>query len=511
MPWVSPTHTIEAELAGIGAGWTDLSVDLTRDPITVSYGIKSYRPEIRVAETGSFNFGLINDTTNSGAVLGWYSPFNAAKRSGWRHGIRVRLKQVYGADTRYLMGWLDQIIPEPGIYEGRMVRCVVLDWMSEAARTDAPTVIQINKRSDEVFSAVLANVTKQPALTSIDTGRDTYTYALDNVTSSSKAMAIFADIAKSELGIIACTRDATDGQTLKFESRTARTIIATVLATLNNSMIGLSFPGGREDILNLFRVTAFPRLLVASQVIAKIDAAIDQAFAPGESRTLFLDYTDPVQRDTKIGATNQINPVVTTDYTMNTLADGTGTNLSASFTVTASFWSSSVKLVITNTHASSSGFVLTMQCRGDAIYALNPVTAEAESSTSRTDYGTNVALLEMLYQSNALVASDAALHLKETFKDPLANIGAVTFVANQSAALLTAAITGDISSRIRIVETMSGVTAALDYFINGVEFEISETEVMTTTWWLTPASTTVYWQLGVAGASELGNTTRLAY
>lgn len=511
MPWVTPTHTIEVELAGVGAGWTDISADLTNDPIKVSYGIKSYRPEVRVAETGSFVFGVRNDANNSGGIQGWYSPFNSAKRSGWRHGIRVRLKQVYGADTRYMLGWLDQIVPVPGAYEEQTVTCVVLDWMNEAARSDAPTAIQVNKRSDEVFSAVLANVSIQPVTTSVDTGRDTYTYALDNVGPETKVMSVFADLAKSELGVIACLRDATNGQTLKFESRSARAILSSVLATLDNSMHGLSFPGGRSDILNLFKVKAFPRVIVASVVVAKIDAVIAQELFPGESRVIFLDYTDPVQRDTKIGATNQVNPVATTDYTMNTATDGTGTNLTTSFSVTASFFSSSVMLTIVNNHATLSGYVRTLQCRGDGIYSLNPVTAQADDTTSRSDYGTNVANIEMLYQSNPLVASDAAYYLKQTFKDPLANIGSVRFVANQSAALLTAAITGEISSRIRIVETISGLTTATEYFINGIEFEISETEVMEVTWWLAPANTTVYWQIGTAGASELGTTTRLAY
>ncbi len=511
MAWVSPTHTIEVELAGVGGGWTDISADLTSDPIHVSYGIKSYRPEIRVAETGVVTFGLRNDATNSGTTLGWYSLFHASRRAGWGLGIRVRLKQVFGADTRYLLGWLDQAVAVPGVYEDAVVYCTVLDYMNELARIDAPTAVQVNKRSDEIFSAVLANLDSQPEHALVDSGADTYVYALDNIASDTKAMSIFADLAKSELGLVFCERDATDGQTLKFEARRARTVLSSVLVTLDNTMSGLTFPGGRQDIMNVFRVKAFPRVIVTGIVIAKIEGAMAQAFAPGESRTIFLDYTDPTQRDTKIGGINQVNPVATTDYAMNTAADGSGTNLTASFTVTASFFSSAVMLVLTNTHATASGFVTTLQCRGDGIYALNPVTAEASNAASVAAYGANVTLVEMLYQSNPMVTSDAALYLSSVYANPMANVGQVRFVANQSAALLTAAITGGISSRIALAETMSGLTAVLEYFINGVEFEITETEVVTVTWWLAPASTVVYWLLGTAGASELGASTRLAY
>ncbi|HXG88763.1 MAG TPA: hypothetical protein VNJ02_10540 [Vicinamibacterales bacterium] len=510
MAWVLPTHTIEAELNGVGGGWTDLTADTTSDRYRLSYGIKTHRPEVRVAESGTLAFQMRNDEANSGALLGYYSPFHAMKRPGWGFGIPVRLKQVYGADTRYWMGRLDQIIPEPGQFESRRVACVAVDFMNEAARANAPTPIQVNKRSDQVFSAVLANMTEQPALTSIEAGRDVYVYALDNVSQDTKVMAIWADLAKSELGIIACVRDATVGQTLKFEARTTRTLVTSVLCTLDNTMHGLEFPGGRSDILNVFRVKAFPRTIGVGIIIAKIDAPIEQAINPGETRTLFFDYTDPVQRDTKIGATNQIAPVATTDYLMNAAADGSGANLTSSFSVVASFFSSSVMLAITN-NGTIPGRVRTLQVRGDGIYALNPVTAEASDATSKATYGANVTSIEMIYQSNALVASDASLYLKEVFKDPLANVRAVRFLANQSAVLLTAALTGDISARVRLAETVAGLTVATEYFINGIEFGVSETETLDVTWWLAPASTTVYWQLGTAGAGELGVSTRLSY
>jgi hypothetical protein len=508
--WVTPTHTIEAELNGVGGGWTNITPDTTNDNYRLSYGIKSNRPEVRVGESGTLSFGMRNDANNSGAQLGYYSPFHALKRPGWGFGIRVRLKQVYGADTRYWLGRLDQIVPDPGQFENRRVACVAVDFMNEAARANAPTAIQISKRSDEVFSAVLSNMAAQPENVSVDLGRDTYVYALDNVSQETAVMSIWADLAKSELGIIVCKRDATDGQTLKFESRSARALVTTVVATLDNTMHGLDFPGGRADILNVFRVKAYPRIITASIVIATIDAPFEQAIHPGETKTLFLDYTDPAQRDTKIGATNQIPPAATTDYTMNTAADGSGTNVTASFSVTATFFSSSVMLVVVN-NGLSPGHIRTLKARGDGIFALNPVTAEESDAASKAAYGANVASIEMLYQSNPLVASDAALYLKEVFKDPLANARAVRFLANQSEALLTAAITGEISSRVRVVESVSGLTAATEYFINGIEFDISEMETLETTWWLAPASTTVYWQLGIVGASELGVSTRLSY
>lgn len=509
--WVSPTTTVEVELAGVGGGWTDISADLTEDPILQSWGIKTHLPNIRVASTGEIKFGLRNDANNSGPVQSWYSPFHASKRSGWGFGIRCRVKQVYSGTTRYKLGYVRGIQPEPGEYEGRRVFVSAVDWIDEAAKTNAPTAVQVNQRSDQVFSAVLANVAKQPAATSIGVGIDTFTYALDNVASETKALASFANLALSELGLVYLKRDATIGETLTFENRRARAAVTALLATLDKTMYELEVPGAASDILNRFLVTTFPRRIEAGIVIAKLEAAMATALLPGETRRFFLDYTDPAQRDTKIGATAQIAPVVTTDYTMNTAFDGTGADLSSSFAVTATFFSSSVMLDVTNNHASSSGYVRTLQCRGNGIFALNPVDAEGKDAASIATYGENLLQLPMLYQSNPLVGADAAHWMKSTWKDPLAHVRRVKFVANQSDALMTAAITGDISAKVALVETINGLTSATKYFINAVELDSSETERLLCTWWLTPADPFVYWQIGLAGFSELGTTTRLGY
>lgn len=405
---------------------------------------------------------------------------------------------------------LDDLIVEPGEYEGRRVFAVGLDWMDEAARSNAPTAVQINQRSDQVFAAVLAQIPTQPAATVTRTGQSTFEYALDNVASETKALAQFADIAKSEFGIIACRRDATTGQELYFEDRHYRATVNTTLVTLDKSMHRLVLPGARADILNAFRIRTFPRRVETGIVIARLDAAMQSPFSVGESRTFSLDYTDPVQRDTRIGAKNQIAPFVFTDYNMNTAADGSGADVSANFTVAATFFASSVKIVVTHV-SGATGYIRALQARGDGVLSLNPVVSYERDASSASTYGENLVDLDMPFQSDPYVGADLAQYLKQVYANPLANVREVSFVANQSDALMTAAITGDISARVQLVETVSGLSTATYYFINGVEHSISEREVLTCTWWLTPADPAEYWQLGVAGASELGVTTRLGF
>lgn len=496
----------QAEVTGLYGsrllgGWTDITADVMYDPVVIDYGIRSYSPDVRIAETGTLSFTL-NNLSNSGGVKGYYSPMNASKRTGWDYGIPVRAKQVSGGVTRYFRGVLDQIVVTPGKYVGVAVHCVAVDWMDQAAREIVMASLQVNQRSDQIWTAILGKMSRRPLLTSTQTGSDTYSYALDNVPVDAKVLTAGADLARSELGYIYNKRDATEGETVCFEGRTTRAAVATVLVTLDNTMSDLQLPGSRSDILNRVRTIAYPRVVVASITVAQFDAGTGTVVQPGETKVFWLSYTDPTQRNTVIGATNCIAPVATTDYTMNTAADGSSTDLTSSFTVTATFFASSVKLVVINAGVTG-GYITAMKVRGDGLKALNPVTSETTIVGSAALYGDNPVTLDMIYQSDPNVAQLASQYIAYLFQSPLSNVRQVSFWADKNATLLAAAMSGDISSRIAIAETVSGITAVTNYYINAVKLETQGKQVRCT-WGLTPADSASYWLLGTAGASELG-------
>lgn len=207
---------------------------------------------------------------------------------------------------------------------------------------------------------------------------------------------------------------------------------------------------------------------------------------PGETRVYWLDYTDPLQRDTKIGATDQIPPVATTDYTMNSLATGTGTNLTANFMVTPEFWASAVKLTITNT-GGTPGYITKLQVRAKGIYELNPVMAESRDEESIQTYAEQVAHIDMPYQSDPNVGFQAAEYLMRLYANPLSATRSVTFYANQSHALMTAALVGDISDRVGVSETLTGIDV-VSFHIQGVRFHIASLDRVQVTWQLGPSA-----------------------
>jgi hypothetical protein len=498
----------QALLHYLAGQWTDVTADLTDEDLVLGYGIQSSRPEDRVATTGTLTFGLRNDAANSGATLGWYSPYSAARRAGFDFRIRTQLAVTYLGVTYYWTGRLRVIDATPDSFGERVVHCVAVDWMDEAARANTQVALQTNTDGGAAFSALVACVSNVPAATSAQVGSDTYVYAFDNIWQSVKVLSAMADLARSELGYIYPRRDtAGAGEMIVFENRHYRSLSSTLRATLSQVFDDLKVTNAADDIINRVRVRVYPRATATNQVVAalSVSSTSPATIAPGETQTLWIDYTDPVQRSSQIGAKDQIAPVATTDYTLNASADGSGADLTAFLTVSVTNFGSSAKFTVKNT-GTASGVITKLQQRGTAIYALNPVESESVTGTGET-----LATIDAPYQSDPTIAKLAADYVASLFSSPLANVQAVTFRANQSAALLTAALAGDISDTVQLQEDVTGLTTVQKFYINAVGLRFGLNGLIDCTWRLAPADSSSYWILGVAGVGELGTTTRLAF
>lgn len=90
------------------------------------------------------------------------------------------------------------------------------------------------------------------------------------------------------------------------------------------------------------------------------------------------------------------------DWSANTLEDGSGTDATGDYTVTADAFASTVKLTITNTGGSTSW--LSLRVRGRGVYDLGPFTVEA-IGTSGSDRELEI---DQRYQDDPNVAQDIA-------------------------------------------------------------------------------------------------------
>lgn len=499
--------------------WVTVSTDLrAQQPIVCEYGIQGSTPNDRIASAGQLSYALNNSERNSATLLGYYSPLNASKRVGFDFNIPTRLVLSAagvsgGADYFKFRGKLADITPVAGLEDSRLVPCQAFDLMDEYANLDLPDLdTQLSQRSDELVITILdaLDADDQPADRDIETGLETYDVALDGGATGAqpKVRDVLNQICLSEFGYFYIKGDATQGGTARFENRHHRAANPTVLATLTDALIdggGIAVPGSRDDIYSTVQVFVRPtRVDAAAATVLFSLQTTSTIVQPGETfDSIFGPYRDPTNND-QIGGTEQVAPAATTDYTMNTASDGSGIDLTASFTVTASFTGLGVRFTIVN-NGTLAGYVTKLQLRGKGIYRYDALIEVAVAG----GYGSRVLTMEMTFQNNVNVGNDVATYLAQILSTPFAHIKSVRFCANKSVTLMGYAIEREPGDRVAISETVTGVDA--EFTINSVRLEIHPGGILWCTWGLEPAITQMYWLLGESGASELDETTVLGF
>lgn len=526
---VYPTFRLEFDLGGGGgafdpayfdpayfdvSGWTDVTGDVrTQDLLVCEYGIVGNTPTDRIASTGRLSFSLDNSQANSEATIGLYSLLNANHRAGLDLNIPVRLVlSAPGVPEYYkFLGRLDVAPADPGVWAERIVYCAAVDLMDDWASTDEPDLeTQAGKRSDELLTALLDAMAtdQQPSARTIETGLGTYPYALDGGTGQRLSIRErMNQIVLSEYGKAFLSGDTDLGGRFVFQNRHHAPLRPAVLFRLDNDMTGLELETSRAKVFRSVQVTVHPTndVAIAATVVLYELKSAQIYIAPGDTNdTLFGPYRDPDTND-QIGGTDIEALVPGTDYVFNTKADGTGSDLTGAFTVTASATGSGVRWTIVNT-GGVGAFVRTLQLRGKPIQR-NTLLIETLVAGG---YGRQVLQIEMPYQDNANVGADLASYLASVLSTPGASVTSVRFLANKSAAHMAAAIQLEPGDRIALSETVTGLTNE-EFIINGVRLELQTPNLLWCTWTLEASTATHYWLIGVPGASELGETTVLGF
>lgn len=504
-----------------GGGWADMQTDLrAQDPIVCEYGILSDDPSELVAGAGSLSFALNNDASNAAGIAGWYSPLNAIKRGGFDFNIPTRLIISNAAETltvHKFTGHLADILVTPDVQADRMVRCTALDLMDDYARTPVPPIpIQFNKRGDEVIQQILDALPSsiQPGARSIETGLETYQVVGDQSEEESLTVReAIADLCASEFATAAFVGSTTPGGLFTLRNRQSAVTDPTVLHHFNFDIIknGLVVPGSRDDLYSKIQVFVHPLREDPFPVVLWELHTSTTYVQPGETNdSIFGPYRDPDNPGDRVGGTDMIQPVATLDYTMNTIADGTGLDVTANFTVVADYsGGTGARFEITNI-GGVGGYITLLRCRGKGIYRF---TAMVERVIPNMPYGHQVMRVEMPYQANVNTGQDAAAYMANVYSRALSRVTSVSFFANDSSVLLAAMLIVEPGMRIAITEAMTGLDA-IEFMVNGVRLEITPLANgpgIWCTWFLKPADTNRYWRLGIPGASELDLSAVLSY
>jgi len=145
------------------------------------------------------------------------------------------------------------------------------------------------------------------------------------------------------------------------------------------------------------------------------------------------------------------------------------------------------------------------------ITRLNGAEQVAKNSSSSANFGPRSFSRSDLLMTADTEAKDQADYLLSKYKDPALRVGELTIYPKSDPNNLYPKVLGfDISDRITLRLNQASVDT--DYYIEGITHRYAATnERWETTWQLSDADTQVYWAIGVAGFSEIGETTRLCY
>jgi len=484
--------------AYLNSAWVDITSDCITEDIQCDWGISGNGPLDRLAATGQMTFQLNNST-------GKYSPNLVGALAGWKRGVPVKLVITYdGEEYIRFRGKVDKIKIQSGAFSASRVNVTVLDWMDYAAKY--PLVnpgYAANRTADEALDIIVPSTPIPPQNTDYDEGVNTFPALFDSVTTRTRAYNEFSKLALSELGYIYLRKDKDFGETLVFEGANYRNGLRElsnipILSTLSglmlkedddnllletgddiilneaeefssdNSMRNLDVSYG-DQVINRVTVIAYPkRIDTSAQVLFSLSSALQ--IGSTETITFRGNYTDP-EGGARVNAISDtmIAPVATTDYTANTLADGTGTNITATLTVTPVYGTEGVTYTLYNGSVYA-GYVTKLQARGFGVYDYDKTETTAENVASWQEHGFESETVHQKYQRELTRGKIEAEKILDRYKQPHTTINRVSYVANRTHALMAAFLTIDVGDLVEIKEGKTGVDGW--YYVQAVDFTI---------------------------------------
>jgi hypothetical protein len=264
--------------------------------------------------------------------------------------------------------------------------------------------------------------------------------------------------------------------------------------TITDEMCDINYDLNARGIYNSIRATYTEQVLGSESELWRLSEV--PLLAAGETRTWWGDYQGL--------ATNQLDPVATTDYTANMAANGSGTDMTASVTVTPSHFAGSTKLVVENI-AGVAVYLTLLKVRGDLYTDGDTTSVRAEDATSQTAYQKRDRTLDAQFMASVDQCQSYCNFILAKTKDVWPDIDMM--LKNRSDTVLTAILNRAISDRITVENTEIGLSE--DFFINSMSHEVNmKTKEHVCKWNIRTATPELFW---VMDTSILDSATKLAY
>ncbi len=474
--------------------FTGANDDLTVNTKSASFS-RGKSDELGKAEVGNLTVtvnnaaGLYSPTLTSGALYGSLLPKRA-------------IKLYYSASgTNYPLfyGFIEEIIPHPHKSQQDAVITAV-DGLDFLSRHDMATALYKNTLTGTIHGYILDDAGWSASMRAIDAGQDTvpYWYGQDV-----KARFAQEEIDDSEQGFSYVNGSGY----FVFEDRHHRSTAThqTSQGTFTNTMADITYSLNPRYIYNIIKATVTPWSLQAAAELWRLQEV--PAIPAGESQTW---WGGAAVSGESVFVDAWTTPVITTDYTANTQADGLGTDLTSSIAITTTKLAKTIKLVVTN-NAAVPAYITLLKARGTWYDNLTRVTRKASDSTSQTAYQKRTYEVSGKYMTSADKAQDFVNYAIGKYKDPRGQLSMT--LQNQDAATLAQILAREISDRITVVNTTLGINGT--YFIDAMEHDISMSGLRhTVTYRLAETKNEDFWCLDYSAfpdALGVGVQTKLGY
>lgn len=482
---VQPAATIQSDFTA--AQWTDVSDDVMANGIRYSRGIAGGTPVDLVARPGSFTFDLDNSDANTAGLVGYYSPDHANVRAGWAEQIPVRLVATYNdIDYPLWRGRVLTILPTAGENLERLVHVNAEGCLGPFLRQRLKAILPVVGESEDVLIETLTKALPEnawPPGMNIEAGVLTVSYAFEQIGDGSNGFTVLQQIAQSAYGRIF---EAADGS-LSYRS-ISHSGLGTATHTVDDDVIAGSYaalvvPSSFGALYDRVRGTIHPKTVgdVTTDVIYTSPTIIE--VAASSTITFWVNYADPDNTLKLIGAVDWQSPTATTDYLANSQADGLGSNLTGSVTVSAQFYGSSALVTIINAAGSTAFFVNGsgdpfFQLRGRRIIDDGTRAVESDSSNPYATFdpeGQNWFEIDFAFLDDYDLAKSRVQFIAANFRG--VHVEQIPLDPQTDETELLAALQVEVGDTWAATESVTGVTGKT-VILQGFDGEVIEQDIL---------------------------------
>ena len=236
-----------------------------------------------------------------------------------------------------------------------------------------------------------------------------------------------------------------------------------------------------KDVANIVTIEANVYSVATAAVLWTRPGSAVQ-MAPGE--TLELTAEPEISGEAVVWTT----PVSGTDWTANSLADGSGTNQTSLVTVTHALGSRTVGITVTNTSTTATVWLTLLQARGSVVALYEPSSVTRRDAGSVTRYGPRPYRFPPSYLRPDELDDFATLLIAQV-RDAQPKV-TLTVNATLSDDLLIQALLLEVSDRVSVIGSRASVMGlGGDFYIESEAHDVRRPGVHRTTYVLSPTET----------------------